>query len=47
MFFFNSFQVLVSIISVLTLKQTSVVSNPKVANEETEKYLDLWKTKPF
>ena len=37
MFFFNSFQVLVSIISVLTLQQTSVVSNPEVANEETEK----------
>lgn len=41
MFFFNSFQVLVSIISVLTLQQTSVVSNPEVANEETEKCLDL------
>ena len=38
------FQVLFSIVSVLTLKQTSIVSNPEVANEEREKYLDFWKT---
>lgn len=47
MFLFNFFQILFSIASVLTLKQTSVVSNPEVANEETEKYLDFWKTKHF
>ena len=47
MFLFNFFQVLFIIVSVLTLKQTSVVSNPEAANEETEEYLDLWKIKRF